>query len=97
MKPRDESGYLRAITRLAQMLGYTIYHTHDSRRSNPGWPDLVLCRPPRLIVAELKSARGRLRRAQVAWLDLLGEVPGIETYVWRDGTDSLDEIARILR
>jgi hypothetical protein len=43
-----------AVVELAKRLGYLVYHTFDSRRSNPGWPDLVLCKPPRLIFAELK-------------------------------------------
>ena len=32
------------VVSAAQALGWTTYHTHDSRRSNKGWPDLVLVR-----------------------------------------------------
>lgn len=47
-----------------------------------GWPDLILARPPRLIVAELKSAVGRLTADQDAWLSDLAAC-GIEVHVWR--------------
>ena len=34
-----------------------------------GFPDLVLIKGPRLVVAELKSRTGRLRPGQADWLD----------------------------
>lgn len=49
---------------LATALGWTTYHTHDSRRSQPGFPDLVLARPPQLMFRELKTTRGRLTPEQ---------------------------------
>lgn len=38
-----------------------------------GVPDLLLARRGRLILAELKSERGRLGSGQREWLDALGE------------------------
>jgi hypothetical protein len=75
------------------------YHTHDSRRSQAGFPDLVLVRPPRLIFAELKTAKGRVSPAQGEWLEDLGHVaskvgPRIEVAVWRP--DDLQRIAEVL-
>jgi hypothetical protein len=58
------------------------YHTFDSRRSDRGFPDLVLCRPPRLIFAELKTNTGRVTGDQQAWLDDLAAC-GAEAYTWR--------------
>ena len=43
---------------LCSYLGVKRYHTADSRRSEPGFPDLVLWRE-RLIFRELKSELGR--------------------------------------
>ncbi len=96
-----EKQWQAIVVRLATMLGWRCYHTHNSRRSDPGWPDLALClpgvgkRPGRLILAELKTDRGKLRPAQRGWLEILGTVPGVETHIWRPG--DLDEVARILR
>lgn len=43
----------RALT-AAEQLGWTSYHTHDSRRSAKGFPDAVLVRRERLVFAEFK-------------------------------------------
>lgn len=66
------------------------YHTHDSRRSEAGFPDLTLVRPPRLIFVELKTHSGWFDFEQPIWLDALHRC-GVEVYVWRpmhwlDGT-----------
>lgn len=68
---------------MARLLGWRVYFTWTSLHSPPGFPDLVLCRPPRLLFVELKSEEGRLSRAQRDWLALLETIPGIEAYVWR--------------
>jgi len=59
------------------------YHTRDSRQFRPGWPDLVLTRDGRLIVAELKTDTGRVTRDQQAWLDKLAACHGVTAHVWR--------------
>jgi hypothetical protein len=81
-----------AVVELASRLGWLTYHTHDSRRSQPGFPDLVLVHEPwrRLLVVELKREKGRLSPAQRVWLDALAAA-GVTTAVWRpsqllDGT-----------
>lgn len=61
----------------------------------PGYPDWTMVRGPRLVIAELKSQKGRYRDGQEAWLDALGLVPGVETYTWRPS--DIPEIRRILR
>jgi hypothetical protein len=63
-----------------------VYHAYDSRRSEPGWPDLVLAKPERpLIIAELKSRRGKVSVAQRGWLEVLGRSTGLEVRLWRPG------------
>ncbi|WDF32233.1 VRR-NUC domain-containing protein [Arthrobacter agilis] len=61
------------IVQLAEELGWMTFHIYDSRRSNPGWPDLVLVHPVRrrLIIWELKSKNGRATPAQLTWLTAL--------------------------
>jgi hypothetical protein len=75
------------VRRAAKTLRWLCYHTHNSQRSEPGFPDLVLVRESRLIFTELKSAKGRLSPPQVEWLgrlDALGvAAPAVEVYVWR--------------
>lgn len=90
-----EAGWLRQVQDLASILGWRTYHPYLSIRSTRGWPDLALVRPPRYILAELKRDGGKLTRAQVEWIELLRQCPGIEVYVWfpRD----LAAIAVVLR
>lgn len=70
------------MVELATYAGWATYHTFDSRRSNPGWPDLFLARAPEVLAVELKSARGQVSPEQRRWLELLS-AGGIETHVWR--------------
>lgn len=63
-----------AIVELARLLGWLVYHTHDSRHSAAGFPDLVLVRGVRIVFAELKSANGELAPAQIAWLEAFERV-----------------------
>lgn len=60
------------------------YHTYESRRSNPGFPDLICIHRERklLLAVELKSESGRLTKQQQAWLDAFASV-GAVTHVWR--------------
>ena len=86
-----------------------MYHTRYSLRSTAGFPDLVLVRPPRVVVAELKRqggklTEGRLRHdprgyprwidGQEEWLRALAQCPGVETYVWYPA--DLRDVATVL-
>jgi hypothetical protein len=79
----SEKVFQSQILEAARYLGWLPYHVFDSRRSVPGFPDLVLVRPPRALFAELKTEKGVLSAAQTAWLAQLEGCPGIETFVWR--------------
>lgn len=78
-----ETQWRQQVLTWAEREGWLRYFTFDSRHSIAGFPDLVLCRPPRLIFAELKTQRGGLTPAQLAWIAALKCVPGIEVYVFR--------------
>ena len=95
LPPTSEAQWLRQIVDLARILGWTTYHPWLSIHSERGWPDLALCRPPRLVLAELKSATGKTTAPQDRWLDLLRDCPGVEVHVWRP-TD-IETIAEVLR
>lgn len=89
-----EKEWQDAVIELATYYRWAHFHVYDSRRSDPGWPDLVLCRPPELLVVELKSDRGRLRPDQSLWLDRLAAC-GLEVAVWRPR--DLDEVHERLK
>jgi hypothetical protein len=57
-----------ALIGAAKATGWLVYHVFDSRRSTPGFPDLVLLKGKRCMVLELKTAKGRVRPEQRAWL-----------------------------
>lgn len=78
-----EAELMGAISVAARINGWLVYHTHDSRRSEAGFPDLVMVRDGELLAAELKSQRGKVTDAQQRWLDQLATVPGCEAYLWR--------------
>jgi hypothetical protein len=77
----NEAQFQRQVTDLATLLGWSWYHTHDSRRSPAGFPDLVLWRD-RVVFAELKTDKGRTSVAQMNTCDGL-TIAGAEVHVWR--------------
>ena len=83
------------IRELAQLFHWRRYHTWLSTHSPAGFPDEVLLRPPRLILAELKSDTGSVSPAQREWLDELALIPHIEVCLWRP--DMIDTIALYLQ
>lgn len=79
-----EDALLAQVRRLASDLGWLTYHTHDSRRSESGFPDLVLISPKqgRILFRELKKMRGRVSPDQKIWIEGLTAV-GQDAGVWR--------------
>jgi hypothetical protein len=77
-----EKVLLANVRELAGYLGWLSYHTHDSRRSDPGFMDLILVRDATILAVELKAEKGRVTVAQQAWLDAMWRC-GIRTLVWR--------------
>jgi hypothetical protein len=78
----SERAFQSQVVRYARLAGWAVYHTYDSRRSQPGFPDLVLVRRPRIVWAELKSQRGKVTTEQQAWIDELRACDQ-EVHVWR--------------
>lgn len=84
----SEREFQSAVLELAGWCGWRCYHTYDSRRSEAGFPDLVMVRDGRLVVAELKSERGRVSAEQQGWLEAFGLVAAgsagrVRVCVWR--------------
>ena len=97
MLPITEAQFLAQVRQLAQLTGWLIYHPWISIHSPHGFPDLFLCRPPRIIMVELKSSKGKLTTRQAEWLDALRACPGIEVYLWRPTEGDWPQIEEVLR
>jgi hypothetical protein len=99
-----EAQFLEQVLQLAKIFGWRTAPfrpaktTHGWRTAvqgdGKGFPDLVLVRPPQIIFAELKSAKGSIGPEQAEWLT---DIDGcdIPAYVWRPR--DLDDIAQILK
>jgi hypothetical protein len=78
-----ENDLLANIRKTAKLYGWLCYHHYDSRQSvGKGFPDLVLLREGRLLVAELKRQGRKPTTAQREWLDAFAAA-GVETHVWK--------------
>lgn len=77
-----EQQWQRQVITVAQMYAWDVHHHHDSRRSEAGWPDLVLVGHRRALFVELKTLRGRVRPPQRHWLTAL-TLAGCEVALWR--------------
>jgi hypothetical protein len=78
-----EASWQATVVDLAELRDWYVYHNPDSRRSNAGFPDLVLIRPPRVMFLELKRETGRLSPMQREIVGALENCPGVEVHVAR--------------
>ena len=89
-----EKTFQAQVIRISKVFGWLSYHTYDSRRSAPGFPDLVLVRGDKLLFRELKTEDGRLTAHQKVWGKKLKDA-GADYKVWRPSMK--DEIECDLR
>lgn len=98
----SEASFMGAVLDLARFRGWMVHHQRPARTGkgwrsaitgSPGWPDLAMVRDGRLILAELKSEKGRLSPDQEAWRDELRQTQA-EYYVWRPS--SWEDVVRTL-
>ena len=59
------------------------WHCHGARLAPQGFPDLLLVKDERCIVAELKRNDGCVSAAQAIWLEVLRRVTRMDVAVWR--------------
>ena len=101
----SEADLQRAVIDLARMFGWRIAHFRPAHTAKgwrtpveadgKGWPDLVMIRPPRIVIAELKVGRNQVTEDQATWLELFRQA-NLETHVWRE-TDLRGSILDTLR
>jgi len=88
--PESESGFQKAVIDLAHLRGWICHHARPAQ-TNKGWrtpiqgdagfPDLVMARGSRVVVAELKSDTGRVSPHQAEWLARLSHAL-TDVHVW---------------
>lgn len=95
--PVSEGAWQAAVMRVLKGAGYMTYHTHDSRRSPSGWPDVAAIKPTGgiLYLCELKTETGIVSQAQAAWLEALAGTRGVVAEVWKPSM--VEDIAARLR
>lgn len=102
----SETELLNGILAMAQVFGWRSAHFRPARTEHgwrtavsgdgKGFPDVFLVRADRLVIAELKSARGALSVEQRLWLDDLARTKA-EVYEWRPNDWTSGAIERVLR
>lgn len=80
--PMTERRLLGLVVAACKTMGLYCYHTHDSRRSTAGFPDLVVVGVGGVLFRELKTRTGALRPEQNEVLYLLRKA-GADADVWR--------------
>ena len=89
-----EKAFAATVRAYAEARGWTVWLTWRSVHSPKGEPDLRLVRPPRFLLVELKSAKGKLTPAQAEAGELLRQCPGVEYHCFRPR--DWPEIERVL-
>lgn len=102
-KKIPEAEFQRLVEGLAKKLGWLSCHMKKAfvegriitPTSVPGFPDLVLVRPPALVFLELKTEANKKRDPdQIEWIRSLQRCDGVEAFIvrpsdWREIVDLL--------
>ena len=91
-----EDDFKDTILRYAHLRHWMVHHDRPARtkdgwrtaiQGDKGFPDVLLVRGHRMVVAELKSENGRVTAEQEEWLaafrDVSDAAPHVRAYVWR--------------
>ncbi len=104
-----EAEFQQTIIDAAHLFGWRVAHFRPARvlvngqetyrtavsADGAGFPDLILVKPPRLLVVEIKSDRGRLSFKQEEWFVDFMQC-GIECHIWkpRDNWQAIEDCLR---
>jgi hypothetical protein len=89
-----EREFMDTLIVVARQYGWLVYHTWSSRHSVAGFPDLVLLRGNREVVAELKRVGKKPDKHQQQWIEAF-QLAGRETFIWTP--DDWDQIHQTLQ
>lgn len=98
-KAMSEAELQDFVRNTAAATGWLYYHTYDSRRSDPGFPDCVMVKNGTVIFAELKTEKKKLTDSQERWrlrLEVASDFGDVHYYLWRP-SDMEAIRARLLR
>lgn len=104
----SEREWQNQVIQLAKLYKWKIHAERPARtkhgwktpiQGDPGFPDLVLVKQfgdqAVLIIAELKTEKGKISPQQRKWSDLLYLVQGVTMAIWRPS--DFDEVRGILK
>ncbi len=92
--PQLEMPFMEQVIEFLRLCGWLCYHTKDSRKSAPGFPDIIALKGKRQLVIETKRAGEEPSEEQERWLRAYVDV-GAEVYVWTP--DDWPEIERVVK
>ena len=81
----------------AELGGWLVFHDTDSRRNRAGFPDLVMVRGTDAVFVELKTAKGRVPKAQAMCIDALQQVETFTAEVVRPGPQLSALVGRLMK
>jgi hypothetical protein len=85
---------MKALIDAAERLGYLVHHETDSRKTAPGFPDLLIVGHGTLFAIECKSRREKLRPGMPGQADWLAAFASsyVATFVCRpDDAPAVDD------
>ena len=91
-----EAEWQASIVEMATALGWLTYHTHDSRRSDKGYPDLTCSHPLHGVVwFECKrQAKPKITREQRDWIRTLQQSGNLAAIVRPSDADWVESVLR---
>lgn len=97
-KPRrtEEADVQAAIIEFCLLLGFLVFHDHDSRRNRAGFPDLVIAGYGVVIIIELKTDRNETTPEQRAWLNAFTDA-GLDARIYRTSAWKTGDLANELK
>ena len=105
---QTEEEFQCAVIDYAHFNGWKVAHFRKAMRKDgsyvtpvqadgKGFPDLLMVRQGRIVVAELKSMGRKPTLEQRAWLEAFTDTEKVEAYWWRPDDEDWIEIERVLR
>lgn len=99
-----EATFTRAVIQMARLFGWRVAHFRPARTKDGGWvtpvqgdgkgfPDLVLLKQLRMVVAELKVRGNTVTPEQRSWIAAFMHA-NVSTFVWTP--DDWEQIEKVL-